>query len=70
MVMQLFGIIIIIEGILLGLTTFKLRKPEYDGVMVVMDTEDKKTFSLEINTDPDKLDQKKQIVLKVTNVPS
>lgn len=65
--MWLLVIIIVIETVGLMVAILKLMKPNYDGKMVVIDGEDKKTFSLEIKTDPNRLDQQKKITLKVTN---
>lgn len=36
-----------------------------DGTIVITETDDKKTLSLELDSDPDKLDQKKHVVFKV-----
>jgi hypothetical protein len=58
-------IVLILENILLVLVTIKLSRRKYDGTIEVMDTPEKKTFSMALNSDPDTLDQKKRVVFKV-----
>ena len=54
-------------GVLLGISTAAYNKNEarFDGNLNVIDTGDGKTFSLELNGDPEKLAEKTQIVFKV-----
>jgi|SRR3954452_3810959 hypothetical protein len=46
------------------------KKTEYDGKMVVAVEGDKKVFSLELDSDPNNLDQKDKVVFKVVKAPS
>jgi len=53
-----------------GLATFQAtywttNKTEADGEIVVKELGEKKVFSLELESDPEELEKKKQIVLKV-----
>lgn len=61
--------LIVIEAFVILVLLVKLRRPKYDGNMVVQDLDEKKIYSLEIETDPDALDKKRQIVLKVVDTP-
>jgi hypothetical protein len=58
-------VVICVQFIFLIAMATQLFRPKYDGSMVVTDTETKKTFSLEMDTDPDNLDKQKRIVLRV-----
>lgn len=60
----LFVLVVVQFVVLVGVLIVTSRR-KYDGSMVVTDTASKKVFTLEIDTDPDKLDEKKSIVLKV-----
>lgn len=59
-------VLVILEALLILRLVAKLRN-RYDGNMVVHDTEQKTTFSLEILTDPEKLVKQNSITLKVVN---
>lgn len=58
-------VLIVLEALLLLRLAIKLRRRKYDGNMVVHDTDDKTTFSLEIDTEPAVLVNQKSISLKV-----
>jgi uncharacterized protein (DUF1778 family) len=58
-------IVIIAEAVLLAVMAFKLCRTKYDGTIDVLDTPEKKTFSMELASDPNDLDQKKQVIFKV-----
>lgn len=65
------GTIVVVDtflGALLGLNKLAYNSSEakYDGTMEVFRTvEGKKTFSLNLNSDPQDLDQKKEVIFKV-----
>lgn len=64
------GTIVVIDtflGGLLGLNKIAYNSSEakYDGTMNVTDTPEGKTFSLDLNSDPEDLDEKKEITFKV-----
>lgn len=61
--------LILIELIIIGFLLFRRKMPSYDGTMVVYETDEKKTFSLEIETPPDKMTAQKDIKLRVTHAP-
>ena len=63
--MSVLLIIAIIEALCILVILIK-RKPRYDGAIIVMETEEKKIFSIEIASNPDRLDEKKKVVLQVT----
>jgi len=57
-------------GVLLGLSTasYNASDAKYDGtITVVQDSDEKKTFSLNLPGDPENLDQQKQVVFKVVS---
>lgn len=58
-------------GVALGFATknYNASDAKYDGVLNVMDTEAAKVFSLELHSDPEVLEAKKDITLKVTPTP-
>ena len=58
-------IIIIVQFVLLLIAAAKISHKKYQGSMVVTDTETKKLFSLEMDVDPNTLDTRKEIVLRV-----
>jgi Putative phage holin Dp-1 len=67
---EIVGTIMIIDfffGIVLWLCT-----KTYDGQIVVYENpeEQKKTYSLELNTDPEELENKKEVRFKVTPIES
>ena len=67
---EVVGTITIIDtflGVLLGLATksYNASDAPYDGSIDVFDSEGKKTYSLTLNSDPEALDQKSQVVFKV-----
>lgn len=49
---------------------FLVRKMRYSGVIIITDTEDKKIFSLELDTDPDVLEVQDEVIFKVVANPS
>src|SRR4051794_19655056 len=49
-------------------TAYNNSDAKYDGTMNVIQTPEKKTFQFEVNGDPNDLDQKDQVVLKVKPV--
>lgn len=57
-------IVVIIEAVLILVLLFNLR-PKYDGSMVLTETDTKKTYSIEADTDPYAWGTKKKVVLKV-----
>ena len=64
---HLYDIIFVLVGVILGsfgTVVFK-RKFKYDGTMDVTETEDKKTYSLNLEIDPDELEGKREIRFKV-----
>lgn len=55
-------------GVLLGLSTraYNASEAKYAGTMIVQSKENGgKLFTLELNGDPDELDQKKEVIFKV-----
>lgn len=54
-------------GALLGISTkaYNASDAKYDGAVNVVETPDKKLYSLDLNSAPEDLDVKDQIVLKV-----
>lgn len=62
---EFLGTLFIVElmiGILLWIVE---RSVEYDGIMDIKDSEDLTSFVLNLDTDPEELGSKKQIVFKV-----
>ena len=49
---------------------FLVRKMGYSGVILISQTEDKKIFSLELNSDPDDLEDQDEVIFKVSTHPS
>ena len=49
----------------LGDLSYSKSQTKYDGSMNVAETDDKKTYTLDLNVSPEELDQKNQIVFKV-----
>ncbi len=67
---QIVGTIVAIDtflGVLLHISTIKYNASDaaYDGKMVVSDTGDKKTFSLELDGDPTQLEKQSKVTFKV-----
>jgi hypothetical protein len=52
-------------GVLLGLSTKAHRSKQYDGIIKVEESENKKTFSLVMHDDPQDLDKKGEATFKV-----
>lgn len=54
-------------GVVLHLSSnaYKSTDANFDGTLDVTETEDKKSFLLNFETDPDELDQKKTVTLRV-----
>lgn len=52
-------------GVLLGLSTRVHRAKQYDGIIKVEETDNKKTFSLVVHDDPQDLDKKSEATFKV-----
>ena len=54
-------------GLVLGISSTVYNKSEskYDGVINVVDTDNKKTFSLVLNTDPDSLGDQSSATFKI-----
>lgn len=67
--MLVLAIVAVLEALVILTLAVRLTRAKYDGNVVVHETDDKKTFSIEINGDPDKLDQKKEIRLRVRTLP-
>ena len=49
---------------------FLVRKMGYTGVILVTQTEEKKIFSLELEGDPDDLEDQDEVLFKVSKHPS
>lgn len=62
---MIWEIIVTIESLTILVLLFKLRRKPYDGSMLVTDTDEKTTFTLEIDVDPDTFAQRKTIVFQV-----
>lgn len=58
-------------GAFLGFSTKSYNNSEakFDGNIDVIETDAKKTFSLNLNTDPNELDSKDQVLFKVNSLP-
>ena len=54
-------------GVITRISTSSFQKNGADGVVVVEPNGDRKVFSLELNTDPDELQNQQVITLKVDN---
>lgn len=63
-------VLIVLEALVICLLMIRNGLRPYDGNMVVYNTDEKKTFTLEIKSDLDKLDTKKSITLRVIEPPS
>lgn len=69
-VTEIVGTITLVDtflGVLLGLSSRQYNNSEakYDGEITVVETEDSKAYSLNLNGDPYDLDQKKEAVFKI-----
>ena len=49
---------------------FLVHKTEYGGAILITQTEDKKIFSLELDVDPDVLEDQDEVLFKVSAHPS
>ena len=58
-------ILAVLEAIVILLLRTKANKLQYDGTILVTETDEKKLLSLEIDVPPDTLDQKKHIIFRV-----
>jgi len=47
--------------------SYNASEVKYDGTIDVEQLEDKKVFSLNLNSDPEKLDTKDQLIFKVNS---
>ena len=58
-------------GIFLALASrrYQASDERYDGIIDVLEADNKKNFSLTLNSDPDTLDKKNEVLFKV-NVPT
>lgn len=70
---EVVGTIVAVDGFLglvLGISTSKYNNSDaaYDGQMDVLTHENGKTFSLQLNSDPEDLESKKSITFKVNPV--
>lgn len=70
--LQVSGAIMAIDtflGAILGFSSkqYNAIEPEYDGVMNVVTTPEKKIFQLNLTGEPEPLELKKQIIFKVNN---
>jgi len=68
--LQIVGTITAVDtflGLLLGLSTktYNASGAKYDGALVVEEDGDKKVVRLELDSDPDKLDQKAEVTFRV-----
>jgi len=56
-------------GVLLGVSTKSYNKSDarYAGAIVVEETDEKKTFTLELNEDPEKIEKKDEVTFRVEN---
>ncbi len=59
-------------GVLLGLSTANYKKSDdrFDGHIDIEDREDSKKFNLNLNSDPEELEQKDEILFKVNKTES
>lgn len=65
---EVMGTILAIDaflGVLLGLSQLQYNNVKYDGIMRIIETEDKKTYSLDFDGDLDDLDKQKEVTFKV-----
>lgn len=58
-------VIAVVEALLLLWVMAKLRTGRYDGNLLVNDTDEKTTLSLEIETPPEQLIRQKNLLLKI-----
>jgi hypothetical protein len=70
---QVVGTIVALDtflGVVLHIssTAFSKSDAKYDGTVDITETADKKSYSLNLNTDPDELDAKDEITFKVNPV--
>jgi len=56
-------------GMLLGVSTKSYNKSDakYAGALVVRETEEKKIFALELNEEPEKLENKDEVTFRIEN---
>jgi hypothetical protein len=52
-------------ALMISSTAYNHSESKFDGVVNVVETEDRKLFSLQIHGDPNELDQKDEVILKV-----
>ena len=52
-------------GALIGITTPSHNKARIDGVMNVVETDEKKTFDLSLDKDPETLEAQDEVIFKV-----
>lgn len=65
---QIMGTIASIEifiGALIGITTPSHNKTRIDGIMNVIETDDKKTFDLSLDKSPESLGEQNEVIFKV-----
>lgn len=65
---QIMGTIAAIEifiGALIGITTPSYNKHRIDGVMNIVETDDKKTYDLSLDKAPEVLDGQSEVIFKV-----
>lgn len=69
---QVVGTVVAVDtflGVILGLQTrsYNASDSRFDGNVVVYNKDDTKTFSLQLNSDPDTMDQKNELLFKVVS---
>jgi hypothetical protein len=69
---QVVGTIVALDaflGILLGYSSasYNNSTSKYDGALDIQQTDGKKVYSLTLNSEPELLDQKQQVIFKVEN---
>lgn len=67
---QVVGTVTVVDGLLgalLGLSTasYKASGAKYDGEINIIEHPEKKTFSLDLKSDPEELENKKEVVFKI-----
>lgn len=72
MVEILLLILVFIIGVLSGYIcrVFIVRKAGYAGIILVTEDEEKKIFSLELNQDPDDLEDRDEVIFRVSKQAS
>jgi hypothetical protein len=73
-VTEIVGTLTVVDtflGVLLGLSSRAYHNSDerFDGSIDIHETEDKKAFLLNLDGDPNQLDQKSEVVFKVRNNP-